>query len=145
MRFEGTLEAPVSPKKFYAFATAPDKIISILPDVEESKVTDGEHFFVKSKVGMSHIRGSVSMRFHVTEKRQDSYVKMVGRGQGIQSSIDLSMELSLENHDGGTRAKWVAETKVGGLLASVGSRLVNGVAERYIKQMTEALRQKVSE
>lgn len=142
MHFEGTIEVPVPKEKFYAFVTEPAKMISILPDVEESKVLDGGHFFVKSKVGMSYIKGSVSMKFEVSKKKGSS-VTMVGHGQGIQSSVDLTMEIILEDTAGGTKGNWSADAKVGGLLASVGSRLLNSVAEKYIKQITETLRQKV--
>ena len=145
MRFEGTIEAPVPPARFYEFVTTPAKIISILPDVEESKVAGPNHFSIKSKVGMSYIRGNVSMNFEIAEKRKDSFVKMVGRGQGVQSSIDMTMTLALEEAGKGTRASWTAEAKVGGLLASVGSRLMGGVAEKYVRQITESLRRKVSD
>lgn len=142
MHFEGTLEVPVPKEKFYAFVTDPANVISILPDVEESRVMDSEHFFVKAKLGMSYIKGSVSMQFAVS-KKQGSSVALVGRGQGIQSTVDLTMEIALEDIAGGTRGNWSADAKVGGLLASVGSRLLNSVAEKYVKQITETLRQKV--
>jgi len=144
MRSEGVLEAAVPPEKFFAFVTQPSKIISILPDVEESKVVDAEHFSVKSKVGVSHIRGTLSMNFEIAEKREGSFVRMVGRGQGVQSSVDMTLTLALERSAGGTKATWSAETKVGGLLASVGSRLLAGISEKYIRQITESLRQKVA-
>lgn len=144
MRFEGAIEAPIPPAGFYAFVTNPTKIISILPDVEEFKVLDDGHFSIKSKIGMSYIKGVVAMNFEIAEKRKDAFVKMVGRGQGVQSSIDMTMTIVLEQSGTGTRASWSAEAKVGGLLASVGSRLLDSVAERYVKQITENLRQKVA-
>jgi uncharacterized protein len=144
MHFEGTIDVPVAPSRFYAFVTAPEKIISILPEVEESRITDRDHFFVKANVGMSYIKGTVSMNFEFAEKRKDSFVKMVGSGQGVQSSIDLTMEIALEASTSGTRASWKADAKVGGLLASVGNRLLNAAAEKYINQMTEELRKKAS-
>jgi carbon monoxide dehydrogenase subunit G len=143
MRSEGVLEAAVPPEKFYAFVTQPSKIISILPDVEESKVVDAEHFSVKSKVGMSYIKGTVAMNFEIVDKKKDAFVRMVGRGQGVQSSVDMTLTVALERSPGGTKATWTSETKVGGLLASVGSRLLDGVSEKYIKRITESLRQKV--
>jgi len=144
MLFEGAVEAPVTPEHFYAFVTNPAKIISILPDVEESKVLDPAHFTIRSKVGMSYIKGAVSMKFEIAEKRKDEFVRMVGRGQGVQSTVDLTMAITLEGSGKSTKASWSAEAKVGGLLASVGSRLIGSVAEKYVKEITETLRQKVS-
>jgi len=144
MHFEGAIEAPVPPARFYSFVTDPEKVISILPDVQESKVVDATHFAVKSKLGTTYMKGVVSMNFEISEKRKDASVKTVGRGQGVQSTVDLTLQITLEESGGGTRASWSAEAKVGGLLASVGSRLINGIAEKYIRQITETLRKKVA-
>jgi len=118
-------------------------VISILPDVEESKVKDRDHFSVKSKVGLSYVKGSVSMNFEVVEKRQDEFAKLVGHGQGLQSSVDMAMEITLEDKGKGSLARWKTEANVGGLLASVGARLLGGAADKYVKQITENLKKKV--
>jgi uncharacterized protein len=145
MHFEGVIEAPVPKEKLYAFIVDPGGIVSILPDVEESRVIDGDHFFVKSKVGMSYLKGTVGVNFEVVEKRPGEFAKVVGRGQGMQSSMDLSLAITVEGTPTGSRGKWVADAKVGGLMASVGGRIIDGVAEKYIRQVTENLKKKVSE
>jgi uncharacterized protein len=144
MHFEGEIEVPVPKERLYAFIIDPAKVVSILPDVEESKFIDSDHFFVKSKLGMSYLRGTVGLNFEIAEKRKDEFARVVGHGQGIQSSIDLSLELTIEGAPSGSKGRWSADAKVGGLLASVGGRILNGVAEKYVKQITESLKQKVS-
>jgi uncharacterized protein len=145
MHFEGEIEVPVPKERLYAFITDPAKVVSILPDVEESRFIDSDHFFVKSKLGMSYLRGTVGLNFEITEKRKDEFARVAGRGQGIQSSIDLGLELAIVSTPEGCRGRWAADAQVGGLLASVGGRILNGVAEKYVKQITESLKQKVSE
>ena len=144
MHFEGEIAVPAPKERLYAFITDPAKVISILPDVEESKVVDGDHFYVKSKLGMSYLRGTVGLNFEIMERRKDEFARVAGRGQGMQSSIDLTLDLAVEGTPDGCRGKWTADAKVGGLLASVGGRILNGVAEKYVKQITESLKQKVS-
>lgn len=145
MHFEGEMAVPAPKERLYAFITDPAKVISILPDVEESKVVDGDHFYVKSKLGMSYLRGTVGLNFEIMERKKDEFARVAGRGQGMQSSIDLTLDLAVEGTPDGCRGKWTADAKVGGLLASVGGRILNGVAEKYVKQITESLKQKVSE
>jgi uncharacterized protein len=145
VHFEGEIEVPVPREKLYAFIIDPKGVVSILPDVEESRVIDEDHFFVKSKVGMSYLKGTVGLNFEITEKKAGEFAKVVGRGQGIQSSMDLSLAITVEETPTGSRGRWVADAKVGGLMASVGGRIINGVAEKYIRQVTETLKQKVSE
>ena len=144
MKFEGIIEAPVGRSRFYQFITDPAEVVGILPDVKESHVVDGDHFTVKAKVGVALLRGDMTMDFQVTEKKQDASVSLVGHGKGMQSSVDLVMAIVLEDKEGGTLARWTADTAIGGLLASVGGRLISNVAERYMKQITERLREKVA-
>lgn len=144
MHFEGVIEAPISPHDFYGFVTDPTRIISILPDVIESRVVDVRHFAIKSKVGMFYIRGTISMDFEITEIQKDTFVKMVGHGKGFQSSIGITMAITLHKNSEGTRATWITEAEVGGMLASLEKKTLNNVAENYVKQITETLKQMVT-
>lgn len=145
MHFEGEMEVSVPKERLYAFVTDPAKVVSILPDVEGSKFIDNDHFYVKSKLGTSYLRRSIGLNFEVTEKREGEFARVAGHGQGMQSSIDLSLEFVIEGTPNGCRGKWKADAKVGGLLASVGGRILNSVAEKYVKQITDSLKQKVSQ
>lgn len=144
MHFEGVIDAPISPHDFYRFVTDPTKIISIMPDVVESRVVDDRHFIIKSKVSMFYIRGTISMDFEITETRKDTFVKMVGHGKGFQSSIEIIMAITLNKSSEGTMATWTTEAEIGGLLASLDKKILNNVAENYVKRITETLRQKVT-
>ena len=99
---------------------------------------------MKSKLGMSYLKGTVGLNFEITEKRKDEFARVVGRGQGMQSTIDLTMEFAIEGAPGGCKGRWTADAKVGGLLASVGGRILNGVAEKSNKQITESLKHMLS-
>jgi carbon monoxide dehydrogenase subunit G len=143
MRYEGTLESDASPKAFIDFVTSPERMVKILPDIEESRITDDRHFWVKAKVGIGYLKGSLSINFELQEQKEDQ-VRIVGRGQGMQSSVNLDLALKVEGSGTGTKAGWTADVTVGGLLASVGGRLIDGAAQKYMREITEALHQKVS-
>ncbi|MDA4124713.1 MAG: carbon monoxide dehydrogenase subunit G [Thaumarchaeota archaeon] len=145
MHYEGTFDASVPKEELFEFVTDPAQIIAILPGVEQSRVTDRNHFFVKARVGAGPLRGSIGMNFTTTGKKKDTSAKIVGRGEGMQSVVDLTLTMSLEDAPSGSRARWSADAKVGGLLASVAGRLIEGIADGYIKQVTENLRRKVTE
>lgn len=144
MHYEGTIETPASREAVYAFITDPAKVISILPEVVDSKISDPDHFNVKAKAGAAYLKGTLDIDFEIVEKEKDSVAKIAGHGQGMQSSVEIRLAIALEDSQGGTRARWVADAAVGGLLASVAGRLIDGVAAKYVKQITESLRQKVS-
>ena len=144
MRYEGTIEASVPRERFYAFITEPKNVIGILPDVVGSSIADSDHFAVRANVGVAYLRGTMEIRFEVLEKVEKSKARIAGHGQGMQSSLEMSLEMTLEDAPQGSRARWVAEVAMGGLLASIGGRLIDGVASKYMKRITENLRDKVS-
>src|SRR5271157_3971671 len=137
MRYEGTIEAPISRARFYSLVTNPARVIGFLPDVVDSKVTDSDHFTVKARVGAGPVKGTLDMAFETVERKEGASTTLRGHGQGMQSSVDVTLRISLEDTEKGCTAKWTAEASVGGLLASLGGRLVDGVASKYVAAITE--------
>ncbi len=144
IRYEGVIEAPITREVFYGVLSNPEKVIRFLPDVVESKVADQDHFTVKARVGAGPLRGTLDFAFETAEKKPGLHLKLKGRGQGMQSMVDLTLQMSFEDSQGGSKANWVAEAELGGLLASVGGRLMDGIASKYMKQITENIRLEVS-
>lgn len=144
MHYEGSFEAPVARDKLYSFVIDPKRIIAVIPDVTDSKIIDQDHFFVKAKAGIGPLKGDMEMNFTVAGKKRDTSAKLVGKGRGMQSSVDLSLLMTLEEAPGGCRGKWVADASLGGMLAGVGARLISVVVERYIRQITEDLSKNVT-
>ncbi|MDG7027354.1 MAG: SRPBCC family protein [Nitrososphaerota archaeon] len=139
MRYEGKVEFDAGRAKVYSFITNPASIVTIVPDVVESKVVDGDHFTVKAKAGVGPIRGTIDFAFAIAEKEEGRRATLVGKGKGMQSTIDLTMKMEMEDAQDGCVAKWVAEAQVGGTMAGIGARLIGGIAEKYVRQVTDNL------
>jgi len=144
IRYQGTIEAPITKERFYEIISNPQKVIGFLPDVVESKITDSDHFTVKTRVGAGPLRGTLDFRFETGEKEEGAHLKLSGHGQGMQSTVDLTLAMNFEDKSGGSRANWEAEAELGGLLASVGGRLIDGIASKYMKQITDNIQLEVS-
>ena len=139
MRFEGSFKSAAPKEVLYSFLIEPRNLVGIVPDVTESKVIDADHIFLKARAGIGPIKGVMDMDLTIADKKQDKSAKLVGRGRGMQSSVDLVLSVTLEEIPGGCNGAWAANVEVGGMLASVGGRLISGVAERYIRQITDNL------
>lgn len=139
MHYEGTVQVSAPRESVYAFITDPERVVDIIPDVVEYKAVDRDHFSVKAKAGVGPLRGVIDFSFSVTEKEEGRSAKLIGRGKGMQSTIDLTLAMALEDSGDGCLARWAADASVGGTLAGVGGRLIGGIAERYVTQVTENL------
>lgn len=103
-------------------------------DGVQSLEPDGENRFVgalDAKVGPVKARftGSVTL----TEIDAPNRYVLVGEGKGgvagfAKGSADVTL---LDADDGGTRLVWAANSQVGGKLAQLGARLVEGAAKGY--------------
>jgi uncharacterized protein len=145
VHFEGSFEAPVEKGMLYSFVTDPKRLVTVIPDVKESRVVGDGCFSVKANAGVGPLKGLLDMDFVVTDKKPGRSVKIIGKGRGMQSTIDLTLSLELEDRPGGCKGRWVADVSVGGMLASMGGRLISGVAEKYVSRITEDLRKKAGE
>jgi carbon monoxide dehydrogenase subunit G len=146
MHYDGSFEVPVSKQKVYDFVMDPKKITSIFPDVQDLKILDENNFSLKAKVGVSFIRGMMDVKMSVVERRPPTFARMKAKGNGMSSSVELENTFTMEDGQGGngTLVRWGADAKIGGLMASVGSRLIDAAAQKYVAEIIGSLKEKVS-
>ena len=146
MHYDGTFEVPAKKEKVYDFVTDPAKITSIFPDVQDIKVIDQNTFTLKAKVGISFMKGMMDVKLSIVERNPPTFAKMKAKGNGLSSAVELENTFTMEDAPSGpgTVVKWAADAKVAGLMASVGSRLIDAVAEKYVAEIIGSLKQKLS-
>jgi uncharacterized protein len=145
MHYDGSFDVTAPKEKVYEFITDPKKITTIFPDIENVKVIDGDNFTLKAKVGMSFIKGTMDVKGTMTEKNKPTVAKLRARGTGLNSSVDLDSTFTMsDGPNGGTHVTWSADAKISGMMASVGSRLIDSAANKYVKQIIGALQKNLS-
>ena len=146
MHYDGSFEVPVPKQKVYDFVMDPSKITSIFPDVQDVKVIDEDNFTLKAKVGISFIRGMMDVKMNIVERNSPTFARMKAKGNGLGSSVELENTFTIEDAPAGngTVVKWAADAKIAGLMASVGSRLIDAAAQKYVAEIIGSLREKLS-
>ena len=146
MHYDGSFEVPVSKQKVFDFIMDPVRITSIFPDVHDVKVIDANNFTLKAKVGISFIRGMMDVKLNIAERTSPTFAKMKAKGNGLSSSVELESTFTMEDIPGGagTSVKWAADAKIAGLMASVGSRLIDAAAQKYVAEIIGSLKEKLS-
>lgn len=145
MHFEGTFNVKAPKEKVFGLMLDPNQISQCMPDLQKLDVKTADDFTAIIKAGVSFIRGDFNMHFTVVEKTPSTHAKLLAHGTGIGSTVDMDtlMDLS-DDATGGTTMKWSAEAKIGGRIASVGQRLIEGQAEKIIKQLFSCLEGKLN-
>ncbi len=146
MHYDGSFEVSSPKDMVYAFVTDPAKIATILPDVQDVNIIDADDFSLKAKLGISFIQGLMDVKCTITEKTPSTFLKLKARANGLSSVVELESSFSLEDtQGGGTLVKWGADAKIAGLMVRVGSRLIDSATEKYVTQMINSLKQKLSQ
>jgi carbon monoxide dehydrogenase subunit G len=143
MHFEGTFTVKAPRERVFEFLLDPKKISSCLPDLQKLDVRSDEEYMAIVKAGISFIKGEFTMNFKVVEKQPPTHAKLVARGSGIGSTVDLETVMDLTESSGNTTMKWSAEARVGGRIASVGQRLIGSQAEKIVRQLFDCVKSKL--
>ncbi len=144
MHFEGTFNVKAAPEKVYSMILDPNQISQCMPELQKLDVKSPDDFTAVIKAGVSFIKGDFTLHFLAVEKTPNSHAKLTAHGTGIGSTVDMETYMDLaKTAEGGTSMKWSADAKIGGRIASVGQRLLQGQAEKIIKGLFDCLQGKL--
>jgi carbon monoxide dehydrogenase subunit G len=85
------------------------------------------------------VKGIYNGKVKLDEMRPPSHYKMLVDGKGKQGFIKGSGTLDLADQDGQTVLTYSGDIQVGGPLASVGQRMIDGAAKMMISQFFTAM------
>ena len=130
MDLRGTYLLPCSQYRAWEALNDPELLKASLKGCEKLEKTSDAEFSgtVAAKIGPVSARFSGKMV--QTEIDAPRGCKMVFEGQGgVAGFAKGSAHVTLEPEGGGTRLSYVADTQIGGKLAQMGARLVEGTAK----------------
>jgi len=122
----------------------PNQVGSCGPGVESIEVVDETHFKAKAKVGIGFISARFNVDMEIAEREPPNRAVIKAHGQAPGSAVDGTATMNLRDGvDGGTAMDWAADVMIGGSLASVGARMIEGTANKMIAQTFECIRTKL--
>ena len=144
MKFNGTVDINAPRDRVWAFLMDPDQVGPCGPGVESIEVIDAEHFKAKAKVGIGFISARFNIDMSIAERDEPNNAVIKAHGQAPGSAVDATATMALRDGDGGgTTMDWGADVLIGGTIASVGARLIEGTANKMIGQTFDCIRSKL--
>ena len=141
MRLEGQFRVQAPQDKVYDFLTDPRQVSQHMPDVREVEIEDEDHFTVKARVGISHIKGTMVMKLTITNRQPPTSTTVIGKGTGLASVVDMVTGFTLQADDGDTLVNWTGDVTVSGSLASFGPQgLLDRMARKNVETFIEGIR-----
>lgn len=144
MKLEGSFSVPSNPENVWRVLTDPNKLSRAIPDLKKLELRDSQSFYAEFKLKFGPLSGTMNMVFRYTDLQEPRHLTVIGRGGGMQSTVDLKIDLDVSEDKGGSLVKWVADVTVGGLAASIGARVIDDLAKTKVRDLVANIRRIVS-
>ena len=143
MKLEGTYEVPAPRKKVWEAFLDPKMLKKAIPGCEKLEAIGPDEYKATMKIGVGGVKGTFEGKVKLTDKQPPDSYKMAVEGSGGPGFIRGETVITLSDQDSGTRVSYTADVQVGGLIASVGQRMLGGVsrmmADKFFNRMGELL------
>jgi carbon monoxide dehydrogenase subunit G len=118
--------------------TDPEKLAKLLPGCERLDADGPDKYKVAIKFAIAAISGNYSGGVELSEKKPLESLRMRLEGKGAPGFMNGEGQIALAEKSGHTEVKYEGEAHVGGLIASVGQRMIEAAAKRIIQQFFES-------
>lgn len=116
----------------------------IVPGCERLEQVGDNEYEGTIKIGIQAIRGVYNGRIRIEDIDPPNHYKLIASGKSANGVVDGVGTVDLVNQDGKTLLVYGGEAQVGGTLASVGQRLIEGASRQLINQSLKALAEQVA-
>jgi uncharacterized protein len=142
VKLDGRFSVKAPRDDVYAFLTDPRRVSRHMPDVQEVEIEDSDHFTVKARVGVSHIKGTMTMKLAIRDRQPPISTTVVGKGSGLASVVDMVTSFTLEpSENGETIVNWHGEVTIAGKLAAFGPQgLLDRMARKNVETFIDGIK-----
>jgi carbon monoxide dehydrogenase subunit G len=139
VKISGTYTLPLPRERAYDLMQDPEVLARVIPGCESlEKIGPGE-YRMKMKMALASLSSAFEGKVRITEQTPPLSFRLVVEGTGRIGFVKGDGLLTLSNVDGGTEVAYDGDAQVGGTIAAVGQRLIDGTAKTMIKKFFEKL------
>ena len=116
----------------------PEVLTRCLPGCEKLELEKDNFYRASIKIGLASVKGHYSGTLSVEEPKPPESYKLVLEGKGSPGFVRATASIILADNGVVTDLQYSGESMVGGPIASIGQRMLQGVANTIIRQFFEA-------
>jgi len=138
LKVEGKTTLPAPRERVWDLLTDPEQLAKLLPGCERLEPDGPDRFKVSVKFGVAAITGKYAGSVALADQKKPESLRMVVEGKGTPGFMKGEGRIELHEAKGQTELSYSGEAHVGGLIASVGQRMIEVTAKRIIQQFFES-------
>ncbi|MGH7355963.1 MAG: SRPBCC family protein [Candidatus Rokuibacteriota bacterium] len=143
MKLEGSYDVPAPRQKVWDAFLDPATLQQAIPGCEKLEALGNDEYKATLKVGVGGVKGTFEGKVRLADKKPPESYRLAAEGSGGPGFVKADTLISLTEEGGVTRVAYSADVQIGGLIASVGQRMLGGVskmmADKFFGKMGELL------
>jgi uncharacterized protein len=146
MKLEGAHDVPAPRQKVWEAFLDPARLRQAIPGCEKLEALGNDEYKATMKVGVGGVKGTFEGKVRLADKKPPESYKLEVEGTGGPGFVRGETVITLSDIEDGTHVAYTADLQVGGLIASVGQRMLGGVAkmmaDKFFNKMSDLLKGK---
>jgi carbon monoxide dehydrogenase subunit G len=144
MKIEGRQKLNAPRERVYQSLIDPEVLQRCIPGCESLEKTAEDIYAATISAGVGAIKGTFTATVRLEDMRPPDHYRIVVEGKGAPGFIKGSGDFDLEEEAGGTLIKYTGDLQVGGMIASVGQRMIQGTAKMLASKFFTNLEKEVT-
>ena len=145
MIVQGTYTVPRPPDRVFTALTDPAVLQQAIPGCEKLERTGDDEYNAHLKIGIAAVKGSYVGKVRLSDINPPDRFTLHLEGKGAPGFVKGTARIELKPEAGNTQLHYNADVQVGGLIAAVGSRMIEAAAKKlagdFFQAFSEALPQ----
>ena len=134
LKIEGSYTFNAPRERVWQVLLDPKIMAQCMPGCERMTEAGPDQYEAVMKVGVASVKGTYKGKVTIKDKQPPSHYVLSGEGSGGPGFMQGDVSIDLEEQNGKTVLKYSTDAKIGGLIASIGQRMLNGVTKMMVDQ-----------
>jgi len=139
VKLEGTHQLEAARERVYQSLVNPEVLQRCIPGCERLERTGENTFAATIRTGVGSIKGVFEGKVQLENLREPEHFRIVVEGKGAPGFLKGSGDLDLAQEENTTKVTYSGDVQVGGTIASVGQRMIQGAAKMMATQFFTCL------
>lgn len=139
MNLKGTHKLQAASDRVWKALNDPEVLRSCTPGCKQMVSTGEDSFDVVIEIGIASITGRYTGQIKISDRVANSQYKLEIAGTGTAGFMNATGSIRLMEQENETLIEYAGQAQVGGLVAGVGQRVMEGVAKLLVGQFFECL------
>jgi carbon monoxide dehydrogenase subunit G len=144
MDITGTYQFPAPASQVWRLLMDPEAIRSCVPGCKELRPLGGDRYQAEMSIGVAAVTGTFTATITLADQRPPESYRLAVEASGKPGFAHGAASVVLTEASGQTEVAVTATAEVGGLMARVGQRLIEGVARMTMDRFFGCLARRLS-